>query len=43
VSRDRTAEDRRQVVCRITPKGMAKLKALDPLVQDPDADVLRHG
>ena len=40
VSRDRAAEDRRQVVCRITPKGMAKLKALDPLVQDPDADVL---
>jgi DNA-binding MarR family transcriptional regulator len=41
VGRDRAAQDRRQVVCRITAQGLAKLKALDPLVSDPDADVLR--
>jgi DNA-binding MarR family transcriptional regulator len=41
VARDRAAQDRRQVVCRITSLGLATLKALDPLANDPDADVLR--
>jgi DNA-binding MarR family transcriptional regulator len=39
-TRDRAAKDRRLVVCRITPRGLDKLKALDPLVRDPSADVL---
>ena len=41
VARDRAAQDRRQVLCRITRKGLEALKALDPLADDPDADVLR--
>ena len=41
VSRDRSAEDRRQVMCRITAKGMAELKSVDADVNHADADVLR--
>ena len=40
VSRGRAAEDRRQVVCRITPRGLAELKALDPVVNHEDEDAL---
>jgi DNA-binding MarR family transcriptional regulator len=40
VRRDRSGEDRRQVVCRITPQGLAALKALDPIVNSADQDVL---
>ena len=41
VNRDRSAEDRRQVMCRLTAKGLAELKAVDPDVNHADADVLR--
>jgi DNA-binding MarR family transcriptional regulator len=41
VSRDRAAEDRRLVLCRITPQGLAKLKALDSAVDHADLDALR--
>lgn len=40
VARDRSAEDRRQVVCRITPEGLAELKGLDPAVNALDEDAL---
>jgi len=40
VHRDRSPEDRRQVVCRIAPRGAAKLKALDPVVNATDQDAL---
>ena len=40
VSRDRAAEDRRQVLCRITPQGLAKLKAIDSAVDQAELDVL---
>jgi DNA-binding MarR family transcriptional regulator len=40
VARDRSAEDRRQVVCRITPQGLAELRALDPVVDAMDEDAL---
>ncbi len=40
VSRDRAAEDRRQVLCRITPQGSAKLKAIDAAVDHADLDAL---
>lgn len=40
VSRDRAAEDRRQVLCRITPRGMATLKAVDSAVDHADLDIL---
>ena len=40
VARARSAEDRRQVVCRITPKGLADLKALDPDFDRLDAESL---
>lgn len=40
VTRGRSPEDRRQVVCRIAPKGAAKLKALDPVVHEIDQDAL---
>jgi len=40
VSRDRAAEDRRQVLCRITPQGLAKLKAIDAAVDHADLDAL---
>ncbi len=40
VSRGRSPEDRRQVVCRIAPKGAAKLKALQPVVDEVDRDAL---
>ena len=40
VARDRSANDRRQVLCRITPRGSAKLKALDPAMDQLDQDAL---
>ena len=40
VARDRSAEDRRQVVCRITSRGLAKLKALDPAMNQLDEEAL---
>jgi DNA-binding MarR family transcriptional regulator len=40
VARHRSAGDRRQVFCRITPRGLAKLKALDPLMNEIDEDAL---
>ena len=40
VARDRAAEDRRQVLCRITPHGLAELKALDSVVDRADQDAL---
>jgi DNA-binding MarR family transcriptional regulator len=40
VSRDSSPRDRRQVLCRVTPKGLAKLKTLDPISHDADADPL---
>lgn len=40
VTRGRSSEDGRQVVCRIAPKGAAKLKTLDPVVNVIDQDAL---
>jgi DNA-binding MarR family transcriptional regulator len=40
VARHRSAGDRRQVFCRITPRGLAKLKSLDPLMNEIDEDAL---
>jgi DNA-binding MarR family transcriptional regulator len=40
VRRERSGEDRRQVVCRITAQGLAELKALDAIVNRVDQDVL---
>jgi DNA-binding MarR family transcriptional regulator len=40
VARDRSAEDRRQVVCRITPQGTARLKSLDPAMKQLDEESL---
>jgi DNA-binding MarR family transcriptional regulator len=41
VTRGRSPDDRRQVLCRIAPKGAAKLKALDPVVNATDEDALQ--
>jgi|SRR5262245_23967081 len=40
VARARSGEDRRQVLCRITTKGLAELKALDPAVDRLDEEAL---
>jgi DNA-binding MarR family transcriptional regulator len=40
VARDRAREDRRQVLCRITPAAIAELKALDPAVTRADQEGL---
>lgn len=40
VSRTRVGTDRRQVVCRITEKGMALLARLDPVVDGADLSAL---
>jgi DNA-binding MarR family transcriptional regulator len=40
VTRGRAAEDRRQVLCRITARGLAELKALDPVLDRADHDAL---
>ena len=40
VARHCAAEDRRQVLCRITPQGLAKLKAIDSAVNQADVDAL---
>jgi DNA-binding MarR family transcriptional regulator len=42
VERRRGAEDRRQVVCALTPAGRAVLARLDPVVDEAD-DVLGNG
>src|SRR5689334_14784834 len=36
VRRVRAAKDRRQVLCRITPRGLSELKALEPVVTHTD-------
>lgn len=40
VRRERSAEDRRQVYCWITPKGSALLERLDPEVDQADVNAL---
>lgn len=40
VSRERCREDRRQVLCRITPAGMELLCAMDPDVEELEASAL---
>lgn len=39
VTRDRSRPDRRQVLCRITPQGLAMLDALDPVIDATDESV----
>lgn len=40
VTRDRTRPDRRQVLCRITPAGLALLETLDPLIDAADRQAM---
>lgn len=40
VERTRAAEDRRQVVCRLTARGLAQLARLDPVVEEFDEQAL---
>jgi DNA-binding MarR family transcriptional regulator len=40
VERDRSSEDRRQVLCRITPRGLAVLAGLDSDMDELDEKVL---
>lgn len=40
VSRHRTAADRRQVLCEISPDGLTLLSELDPLVDAAEVDVM---
>jgi len=40
VSRERCVQDRRQVLCQITPKGCALLEATDPDVDDLEGSAL---
>ncbi|HEX6882325.1 MAG TPA: MarR family transcriptional regulator [Planctomycetota bacterium] len=40
VERARSAEDRRQVVCRLTARGLAQLARLDPVVEEFDERAL---
>ena len=40
VERDRSTEDRRQVLCRVTPRALAALAALDPDMDELDEQVL---
>jgi DNA-binding MarR family transcriptional regulator len=40
VTRDRDGRDRRQVTCRITPRGEALLERLDPVVDRTDREVV---
>lgn len=40
VSRERCADDRRQVLCTITPRGLALLEALDEPVSEADTTAL---
>ena len=40
VARERSAEDRRQVLCRLTPEGKKTLRKLDPVVEGIDDSVM---
>jgi DNA-binding MarR family transcriptional regulator len=40
VQRERCPSDRRQVTCRITPQGVALLAAMDPGIDQADADLV---